>query len=144
MSQIVLGVLTLTVALLSVSACTSGPLAPRCDRQKGSLIDATGTVAAAGRVSYEVTSQINSNLFITATWSNADAELGLSATVLACGVHAGCEVGTSLTSPQAQPTLKHLEVDGSLGKRYRIDVVGDPTLEQVFTIRATYDTGTCT
>ena len=40
--------------------------------------------------------------------------------------------------------MRELQVDGSLGKRYRIDVLGDPNQEQDFTIRVTYDTGICT
>jgi hypothetical protein len=132
------------VALLTLSACTSGPLAPSCDRRTGSLIDATGTVAATATISYEVASPANANLFITVSWSATTAELGLRATVLACGVHAGCEIGSTLTSARTQPTMRQLQVDGSLGKRYRIDVLGDPNQEQVFTIRVTYDTGICT
>lgn len=135
--------LTLFVTLLTLSACTSGPLAPSFDRRTGSLIDAVGTVAPTATVSYEVVSPTNSNLFITVSWSAITAELGLQATILACGVHAGCEIGTTLTA-RTEPTMRQLEVDGSLGKRYRIDVLGDPTQEQDFTIRVTYDTGICT
>jgi hypothetical protein len=95
-------------------------------------------------VSYEVASPTNSNLFITVSWSATTAELELHATVVACGVHAGCQIGTTLTSARTQPTMRQLQVDGSLGKRYRIDALGDPKQEQVFTIRVIYDTGTCT
>ncbi len=135
--------LTLMFTLLTLSACTSGPLAPSCDRQTGSLIDAVGTVAPTATVSYEVVSPTNSNLLITLSWSAITAELGLQATILACGVHAGCDIGTTLTA-RTQPMMRQLEVDGSLGKRYRIDVLGDPNQEQDFTIRVTYDTGICT
>ena len=101
-------------------------------------------MAAAGTVSYEVASPVNSNLLITVFWSITAVELGLQATIIACGVHTGCQVGTTLTAVRAQPTMAQLEVDGSLGKRYRIDVVGDPNQEQLFAIRVTYDTGICT
>ena len=51
-------VLTPMTALLVLGsvACTSGPFAPGCDRQTGSLIEATATVAATATMSYEVTS----------------------------------------------------------------------------------------
>ena len=41
-------------------------------------------------------------------------------------------------------THGELEVDGSRGKQYRIDVLGDPNQEQMFALSVTYDTGTCT
>ena len=139
-------VLALTAALLTLTgaACTSGPFAPGCDRQTGSLIEATATVAAIATVSYEVTSPVNSNLLITVSWNSTSAELGLQATTLACGVHMGCSIGETLTAVRAQPTMTQLEVDGSRGKQYRIDVLGDPNQEQMFAIRVTYDTGICT
>ncbi len=137
-------VLTLMAALLTLTACTSGPLAPNCDRRTGSLIEATATVAALASVTYDVTSPVNSNLFVTISWSTAAANLGLQATILACGVHAGCEIGSTLTAATTQPTMRQLEVDGSLGKQYRIDVLGDPNQDQIFEIRVTYDTGICT
>ena len=40
--------------------------------------------------------------------------------------------------------MRQLEVDGTRGKQYRIDVLGDPNLAQMFAIRVTYDTGICT
>ncbi len=137
-------VLTLMAALLALSACTSGPFAPSCGRRTGSLIEATATVAAIATVSYEVASPVNSNLLIIVSWSTTAAELGLQATILACGVHAGCDIGTTLTAVRVQPRLTQLEVDGSRGKQYRIDVLGDPNQQQVFAIRVTYDTGVCT
>ena len=91
-------VLALMGALLTLSGCTSGPLAPNCDRRTGSLIDGTATVAATATASYEVASQVNSNLLITISWSTIAAELGLQATVLGCGVHLGCELGSTLTA----------------------------------------------
>ena len=130
-------------ALLTLEACTSGPFAPGCDRQTGILLDATATVAATATVSYDVTSPVNSNLLITLTWTTITAELGLQATVVACGVQADCEIGATLTA-RAQPTMRQLELDGSRGKQYRIDILGDPNREQEFSIRATYDTGICT
>ena len=136
-------VVTLLATLLTLGACTSGPFAPGCDRRTGALIDATATVAATATVSYDVTSPVNSNLFVTLTWTTIAAELGLQATVLACGVQAGCEIGAILTA-RAQPTMRQLEVDGSRGKQYRIDVLGDPNQQQVFAIRVTYDNGVCT
>ena len=60
---------------LGVVACTSGPFAPNCDRQTGSLIEATATVAAIATASYEVASPVNANLLIAVSWSSPAAEL---------------------------------------------------------------------
>ena len=95
-------------------------------------------------LSYDTTSPTNSNLFITMTWDDPDVDLGLQATVLACGVHVGCSINTQVTAPRTEPTTRHLQVDGSRGKRYRLDVLGDVSQEQNFWIRVTYDTGVCT
>ena len=139
------GVSALWVVLWTLSACNSGPLAPGCnDRQTGTLIDALGTVAAGATVSYEVTSSLSSNLFVAVLWSDAAVDLGLQVTTLACGLHVGCGVGDTLTARRtAQPT-REMQLDGSLGKRYRIDVLGDVAQEQAFTIRVTFATGICT
>ena len=106
--------------------------------------DTVGIVAADGIVSYEVTSPINSNLRIAVTWTNPSTELGLRATILACGAHAGCEIGLTFAAYATQPMTKQLSVDGSRRKQYRIDVVGDSSRDLSFTIGVTYDTGTCT
>ena len=45
--------LALPLCLLISGACTSGPLAPSCERRTGSLVDAVGTVAASATRSYE-------------------------------------------------------------------------------------------
>jgi hypothetical protein len=132
------------MSLLVSGACTSGPVAPSCSRRNGSLTDTRGTVAATATVSYEVVSPVNSNLFITVTWNNPEAELGLRATIVACGAHVGCQIDSTLTASQMQSTVRQLQVDGTRGKRYRIEVLGDPHQEQVFTIQVTYDTGVCT
>jgi len=132
--------------LVSISgACTSSPLAPSCDRQTGPVMpDAVGIVAAGGNVSYEVTSPINSNLRVRLTWNTPSADLQLHATIVACGAHVGCHVGLTSEAPATPPMIRELSVDGSRGKQYRIDVLGDPNQGQSFTIGVTYDTGTCT
>ena len=137
--------LALSLLVLVPGACTSGPLAPSCDRRTGPLLPETvGSVSAGGTVSYEVTSPINSNLRITMTWSNRNVDLGLRAMILDCGVHSGCQIGFTSTAPGTQPAIRQLAVDGSRGKQYRIDVLGDASQDQSFTIGVTYDTGTCT
>ena len=137
--------LALWSLVLISSACTSGPLAPSCDRRTGPVIpDTVGVVAAGRAVSYEVTSPTNSNLRIRVTWSNPNVDLRLRAAILACGVHVGCQVGFTSTATETQPMIRELSVDGSSGKQYRIDVLGDPSQDQSFTIGVTYDTGTCT
>ena len=135
----------LWLLVLMSSACTSGPLAPSCDRRVGPVLpDTAGIVAASGTASYEVTSPINSNLRITMTWTNPDAQLGLRATILACGAHVGCQVGLTSAGSGARPMVRELQVDGSRGKQYRIDVLGDPSQDQSFIIAVSYDTGICT
>jgi hypothetical protein len=132
------------VVLIS-SACGSGPVAPGCDRRTGLVLaDTLGIVAAGGIVSYDVTSPINSNLRIAVTWTNPSTELGLRATILACDVHVGCQIGLTSAASAIQPMIRQLSVDGSRGKQYRIDVLGDSSRDQSFTIGVTYDTGTCT
>lgn len=106
--------------------------------------DTVGIVAAGRTVSYEVTSPTNSNLRITVTWSNPNVDLRLRATIVACGVHTGCQIGLAVTATGAQATIRQLSVDGSRGKQYRIDVLGDPSQDQSFTIGVSYDTGGCT
>ena len=75
-----------------------GTVAPGCnERQAGTLIDATTTVAPSAAMSYEVTSPVNSNLFFTVVWNDAAVDLGLQATTLACGgAHSRCP-GHALT-----------------------------------------------
>jgi hypothetical protein len=127
------------------SACTASPLAPGCDRRTGPVMpDTVGMAAAGGTVSYEVTSPVNSNLRIRVTWHSPSADLRLRATILGCGVHAGCEIGSTSVATGTQPTIRELSVDGSRGKQYRIDVLGDPSQDESFTIGVTYDTGICT
>lgn len=139
------GLPVIAVILWTVGACTSGPVAPGCnERQAGTLIDATTTVAPSAAVSYEVTSPVNSNLFFTVVWNDAAVDLGQQATTLACGVHVGCDIGDTVTARRTPQPKREMQLDGSLGKRYRIDVLGDVTRAQLFTLRVSFDTGICT
>ena len=61
-----------------------------------------------------------------------------------CGVHVGCNIGDTLTAPRTAQPKREMQLDGSLGKRYRIDVLGDVTRAQLFTLRVSFDTGICT
>jgi hypothetical protein len=118
----------LWLLVLISSACTSGPLAPSCDRRTGPVMPETVGIVAAGRtVSYEVTSPTNSNLLITLTWSNPNVDLRLRATIVACGVHTGCQIALTSTGSETASMIRQLSVDGSRGKQYRIDVLGDPS-----------------
>jgi hypothetical protein len=91
-----------------------------------------------------VASPRHSNLIMTLTWPDTAAALGLRATIVACGEHVGCQVGlVTPATPSASGSLRLL-VDGTRGKRYAIEVLGDATREQSFTLRVTFDTGTCT
>jgi hypothetical protein len=101
-------------------------------------------VPRGGSTSYEVVSPANSNLTIQLRWTNRSASLGLTATILACGTHAGCTVGQTDTAGADSPLVRELRVDGSRDKKYRIDVLGDANTDQDFTLDIQYDSGVCT
>jgi hypothetical protein len=124
--------------------CTGGPLAPQCDRETGTVLEAGATVGAGATAQYDVISPRHSNLIMVLTWPDPSATLALRATMTACGEHVGCQVGLVTSSMSAGPGSVRLLVDGTRGKRYVVDVIGDATRDQSFTLRVTFDTGICT
>jgi hypothetical protein len=64
--------------------------------------------------------------------------------MIACGEHVGCQVGLTTPGMPVGSGIVRLLVDGTRGKRYTVDVIGDGAREQSFTLRVTFDTGTCT
>lgn len=137
-------ILLALVALPFSASCTGGPLAPQCDRETGTVLDTAGSVIAGAAANYDVTSPRHSNLTMVLTWPDPSATLALRATVTACGEHAGCQLGLVTPAMPAGPVSVQLLVDGTRGKRYAVDVIGDATREQNFTLRVTFDTGICT
>ncbi|HEX2340642.1 MAG TPA: hypothetical protein VHI98_09195 [Vicinamibacterales bacterium] len=131
-------------AALLAAGCAGGPLAPGCERETGTVFETHSTVAAGGSAGYEVASPRHSNLIMTLTWTDPGAALALRATIIGCGEHTGCQIGLTTPAVPAGPEGLRLLVDGTRGKRYAVDVVGDAAREQSFTLRVTFDTGTCT
>jgi len=123
------------------TGCESGPLG--CNRETGVVFENADTLPATARASYEVTSPRNSNLIMTLTWENGAVEPQMTATIIDCGGHTGCQM-LSQGSRRTGPTAREMQVDGWRGKRYRIDVEGDLALDQRVTLRVRYDTGGCT
>jgi hypothetical protein len=108
------------------------------------VFETSATATAGGTVRYEIESPRHSNLIMTLSWPDAAATIALRATIVACGEHVGCQVGlVTPATPAASGSLRLL-VDGTRGKRYEVDVVGDTAREQSFTLRVTFDAGTCT
>jgi hypothetical protein len=136
--------LTLLPAALLTAGCSGGPLAPGCERETGTVFETTATVAAGGTARYDVASPRHSNLIMTLTWLDPAATPGLRATIIGCGEHVGCQIGLTTPSVPAGPERLRLLVDGTRGKRYTVDVIGDATREQSFTLRVIFDTGICT
>ena len=131
-------------AVFPAAGCSGGPLAPGCERETGTVFETSGTAAAGGSVRYEVASPRHSNLIMTLGWPDAAATLALRATIIGCGEHTGCQIGLTTPAVPAGAASLRLLVDGTRGKRYSVDVVGDAAREQSFTLRVTFDTGTCT
>lgn len=135
------------IAAFLCACCAGGPLAPGCDRETGTVFEAGATVRAGGTSTFEVTSPRHSNLIMVIAWPDPSATLALRATMIACGEHEGCQVGLVTPAVPAIPPVPgtlRLLVDGTRGKRYAVDVLGDTTREQSFTLRVTFDTGICT
>jgi hypothetical protein len=132
------------IALMLVVSGCRGPLAPSCNRQTGSVLDTGGTIAAAGTAAHSVASPRHSNLVMVLTWPDHSAALALRATLTACGDHAGCVVGLVSPGTGSAPGTMRLTVDGTRGKRYLVEVIGDAAREEAYTLRVNFDTGSCT
>lgn len=134
----------LPAALLVTVGCNGGPLTPQCDRETGTVLEASAAVGAGATAQYDVISPRHSNLIMVLTWPDSSATLALRATMTGCGEHVGCQVGLVTPSTPAGSGSVRLLVDGTRGKRYVVDVIGDATRAQSFTLRVTFDSGICT
>ena len=137
------------VAALAVPPTTGcGIIGPSCMDDTGSVLNVSGQALPSGVNAYEVVSPKNSNLVMRLTWTEASATLGLRATIVNCGQHAGCIMDTMTppfgpggTSPVPQPWpagLREMLVDGTRGKTYRVEVTGDPDRQASFALVVTY------
>ena len=125
-----------------------GIVAPSCRDESGSVLNASGQVTAGGVSAHEVVSPRHSNLVMRLTWTDPNATLGLRATIISCGEHDGCSMGTSTpafgpsgSSPIPQPWpagFREMLVDGTRGKTYRVDVTGDADRDTSFTLAVLY------
>jgi len=141
--SIAVGSIASIVCLVWLAGCSANPIAPRCDRRTGTLLSVQDqAVAKDAPVSFEVTSPENSNLTISVMWIDRDADVKVVATIIDCGVHVGCQSGQPVTAQASQTTFRELRVDGSRGKRYRIDLSSGRDV--AVSLRVTYDTGICT
>jgi hypothetical protein len=132
--------------LMPAAGC--GIVSPSCVDESAELLRAGRQVAAGDVATYDVTSPKHSNLVMRLTWPDAVSTLSFTATMLDCGEHVGCAMGTlappfgpggSSPTPQPWPAgLRELTVDGTRGKRWRIDVAGDNARDAVFTLSVTY------
>jgi len=139
---------SLAVALLPVLGGCHHPLAPSCREESGTVLQVTGDVPADGVATYVVVSPKNSNLSMRLTWPDASATLDMRATITDCGAHVGCLMttvkpafGPGGSSPVPQPWppgLREMDVDGTKGKTYRVEVVGDPARAATFTLHVRY------
>ena len=91
----------------------------------------TETVRRNGSRTYAVISPRASNLH-------------LQAVLLACGTHVGCDTGMTVTARESKEPRRELMLDGSPGKQWRVEVLGDTRVEVEFRLLAIFDTGTCT
>ena len=135
------------LALLASTGC--GVLGPSCIDESGPVFHANAIATAGGVIAYTVASPKSSNLIMRLTWPERDATLRLSATIIDCGGHVGCQMATTEppfgpggSSPIPQPWppgLREMLVDGWKGKTYRVEIGGDPTRDTAFELAVTYD-----
>jgi hypothetical protein len=133
---------------LAVTQSGCGLAAPSCTDESGDVLSVAGQVAARGAATYTVVSPKHSNLHFRLTWPDAAATLALSATIIACGGHTGCQMITSTpafgpggSSPVPQPWpagLREMSVDGTSGKTYRVEITSDAEQEAPFALQVTY------
>ncbi len=147
MSRFFLGPAFVALSVLpSLSGCR-GPTNP-CRAESGEILQVTGDVQPEGTRQFNVVSPKNSNLSIRLTWPDTAATLDMRATITSCGEHVGCLMDTlkppfgpggSSSTPQPWPPgLKEMLVDGTKGKTYRLEVLGDPARAAAFTLNVRY------
>jgi len=122
------------VAVVTLTGAGCHLVGPSCTSETADVLKTSGTIAPTGVSTFEVASPKHSNLVIRLTWPDTDAALTLRATIVDCGEHVGClpvtltpSFGPGGPSPTPQPWppgLVEMTVDGTRGKRYRIDVSG--------------------
>jgi hypothetical protein len=136
------------VVLLSLVQAGCGLIGPSCNDEDGAVLDARGDVAPGSTVSHTVVSPKNSNLVMRLQWPETAVTLGLRATIIACGGHTGCQMttvtppfgpgGSSPTPQPWPPGLRELQVDGSQGKTWRIDVTNESDRDARYTLQVSY------
>lgn len=136
------------VAALAVLHTSCALVGPGCIDEQGAVLDTSGVVAAGATATHTVVSPRSSNLRMRLTWTNLEATLGLRATIVNCGGHTGCFMGTSTPAagpggpgpvpPPWSPGVREMEVDGWLGKTYRVEIEGDPERVTPYTLAVWY------
>jgi hypothetical protein len=140
------GSFVLGTLVLANVAC--GIVGPSCTDESGAVLNVNGQVGPGGVTSYSVTSPKNSNLFMRLTWTDTTATVGLRATITSCGGHTGCTMdmltptfgpGGSSPIPLPWPAgLREMQVDGSKGKTYRVEITGDGERDAGFALDVRY------
>ena len=135
-------------AVMTVASAGCGIIGPTCTDETGAVLDVSGSARESQIVTYNVISPKNSNLLMRLTWPDTAATLRLSATTTACGTHPGCRMDTLLPtfgpggpSPIPQPWppgLREMQVDGSKGKTYRVEIASDSLRDVNFALKVTY------
>lgn len=138
----------LAAALVLLPNVGCGIVGPSCTDETGGVLNANGQVTAGGVSAYEVVSPKHSNLVMRLTWTDLGTTLGLRATIINCGEHGGCVMDTMTptfgpggSSPTPQPWppgLREMEVDGTRGKTYRVEVTGDANRDASFALAVSY------
>ena len=136
------------VAALGVFQTACALLGPSCVDEQGAVLDRSGVASVGSTATYTVVSPRSSNLRMRLTWTNLEAVLGLRATIVDCGGHSGCVMGTSTPAagpggpgpvpPQWPPGVREMEVDGWQGKTYRVEIEGDPVRETPYAFSVGY------
>jgi hypothetical protein len=138
----------LLFTVMAVGGCSKSVFAPSCRDESGQVLNVNGTVAAGQTSSHTVVSPKNSNLYIRLSWTQPSAAVALSATIVDCGQHPGCQMmtktpppspgGSSPTPQPWSPGYREMHVDGTRGKTWRIDIQGDPGMDASYSLGVTY------
>ena len=136
---------SLLLAVGGGSGC--GSFGPSCIDEQGPVLTTAGSVAAGEVAATIVRSPKSSNLNLQLRW-DGDARLGLRATIIDCGGHAGCAMltltpapGPGGPSPVPQPWppgYVQMLVDGWVGKTYRVEIVGAADREVAYRLEVRY------
>jgi hypothetical protein len=136
-------------AILAVAQTGCGLVGPSCTDEEGTVLSATGQVAAGSAATYSVVSPKSSNLVMRLTWPDTETTLGLRATITDCGGHTGCQMLTTTppfgpggSSPVPQPWppgVREMLVDGWKGKTYRVEVTNDGERDAQFVLQVSYN-----